>query len=186
MQHAVDMNRLHRGALQRRQQNAAQRISQRHAKAPLQRLGDHGRLALGIGAGASPAACSVGSVPASSSEWSRWHPSHCAARRRAAHPTPPRGNFGGGGLLWSPPDKDIVCHTLRLLRGRQPLWGIGVTSRMEVMVNPADCSERSANSRPSPGLPPPLRECACRAPGPSWRRPRPRPAPHRASIFAIP
>ena len=29
--------------------------------------------------------------------------------------------------------------------------GFGVTSRMEVMVNPAACSERSADSRPEPG-----------------------------------
>src|SRR5262249_45855374 len=56
-----------------------------------------------------------------------------------------------GGLFGSPPDENIVGHTRRLLRGRQPLCGIGVTSRMEVMVNPADCSERSADSRPEPG-----------------------------------
>jgi hypothetical protein len=55
------------------------------------------------------------------------------------------GIASGDGLFGSPPDENIVCHTRRLLRGRQPLWGIGVTSRMEVMVNPADCSERSAD-----------------------------------------
>src|SRR5947207_15707396 len=47
-----------------------------------------------------------------------------------------------------PPDN---IHTRRRLRGRQPLWGIGVTSRMEVMVNPAACNARSADSRPDPG-----------------------------------
>src|SRR5262245_43860828 len=42
-------------------------------------------------------------------------------------------------------------HTLRRWRGRQPLCGIGVTSRIDVMVNPAACSARSADSRPEPG-----------------------------------
>src|SRR5437867_9364851 len=42
-------------------------------------------------------------------------------------------------------------HTRRRLRGRQPLCGIGVTSRMEVMVNPAACNARRADSRPDPG-----------------------------------
>ena len=50
VQHAVDMHRLHRRALQRRQQNAAQRIAERHAEAALERLGHQGRHALGIGA----------------------------------------------------------------------------------------------------------------------------------------
>src|SRR3954447_11325622 len=42
-------------------------------------------------------------------------------------------------------------QTRRRLRGRQPLCGIGVTSRIEVIMKPADCSERSADSRPEPG-----------------------------------
>ena len=40
MQHAVDMDRLHRRALQRRQQDAAQRVTERLAEAALERLGD--------------------------------------------------------------------------------------------------------------------------------------------------
>src|ERR1700735_4559361 len=44
-----------------------------------------------------------------------------------------------------------MSYTRRGLRGRQPLCGIGVTSRIEVMVKPAACSERSADSRPDPG-----------------------------------
>ena len=51
MQHAVDMHRLHRRALQRGQQNAAQRIAERHAEAALERLGDDGGDARGVGAG---------------------------------------------------------------------------------------------------------------------------------------
>ena len=35
--------------------------------------------------------------------------------------------------------------------GRQPLCGIGVTSRIEVTLKPPDCSARSADSRPEPG-----------------------------------
>src|ERR1700735_3659653 len=44
-----------------------------------------------------------------------------------------------------------MSYTRRRLRGRHPLCGIGVTSRIEVMVKPAACSERSADSRPDPG-----------------------------------
>src|SRR5262245_60962699 len=42
-------------------------------------------------------------------------------------------------------------QTRRLLGGRHPLCGIGVTSRIDVMVKPAACSARSADSRPAPG-----------------------------------
>ena len=51
VQHAVDVNRRDRRALQGRQQNAAQRVAERHAEAALQRLGDGGRDALGIVSG---------------------------------------------------------------------------------------------------------------------------------------
>jgi hypothetical protein len=46
VQHAVDVHRLHRRALQRRQQDAAQRVAERHAEAALERLGDQRRLRL--------------------------------------------------------------------------------------------------------------------------------------------
>src|ERR1700742_5165066 len=42
-------------------------------------------------------------------------------------------------------------QTRRRLRGRQPLCGMVVTSRIEVTLNPAACSARSADSRPEPG-----------------------------------
>src|SRR5438067_12822747 len=42
-------------------------------------------------------------------------------------------------------------QTRRRLRGRQPLCGIGVTSRIDVTVKPAACSAGSADSRPEPG-----------------------------------
>ena len=40
VQHAVDMHRGDGGALQRRQQHAAQRVAERQAEAALERLGD--------------------------------------------------------------------------------------------------------------------------------------------------
>src|SRR5512142_3160000 len=42
-------------------------------------------------------------------------------------------------------------QTRRRFEGRTPLCGIGVTSRIEVIVKPAACSARSALSRPEPG-----------------------------------
>src|SRR6478735_1163516 len=46
----------------------------------------------------------------------------------------------------------IASHQTRLLlRGRQPLWACGVTSRTPVTSRPAACRERMAVSRPEPG-----------------------------------
>jgi len=42
VQHAVDLHRLYRGALQRREKNTAECIAERHSKAALKRLGDDG------------------------------------------------------------------------------------------------------------------------------------------------
>src|SRR5699024_5623916 len=39
----------------------------------------------------------------------------------------------------------------RRFGGRQPLCGTGVTSRIAVTSNPADCNARIADSRPGPG-----------------------------------
>ncbi len=44
-------------------------------------------------------------------------------------------------------------QTRRRLRARQPLWGIGVTSRIDVIANPTADSARRADSRPEPGPP---------------------------------
>src|SRR5450755_2033731 len=49
------------------------------------------------------------------------------------------------------PPSDVERQTRRRLRGRQPLCGIVVTSRIEVTVKPAACSARNADSRPDPG-----------------------------------
>src|SRR5437660_2324455 len=46
----------------------------------------------------------------------------------------------------------IAGHYTRLrFGGRQPLWGIGVMSRMSVTLRPAAARARSADSRPAPG-----------------------------------
>src|SRR3712207_5245942 len=42
-------------------------------------------------------------------------------------------------------------YTRRRLGGRQPLCGIGVTSVIDSTVSPADCNDRTADSRPEPG-----------------------------------
>ena len=42
-------------------------------------------------------------------------------------------------------------YTRRRFGGRQPLCAIGVTSRIEVMLNPIAASARNALSRPEPG-----------------------------------
>src|SRR6185295_17703054 len=45
----------------------------------------------------------------------------------------------------------LLPYTRRRLGGRQPLCGIGVTSRIDLISTPAACSARIADSRPLPG-----------------------------------
>src|SRR5216684_2282036 len=47
--------------------------------------------------------------------------------------------------------QEYLSYTRRRLGGRQPLWGIGVTSRSKTMWSPAAASARTADSRPEPG-----------------------------------
>src|SRR4051812_34695719 len=47
--------------------------------------------------------------------------------------------------------KLTLLYTLRRLGGRQPLCGIGVTSRIKLIRRPAACKDRMADSRPDPG-----------------------------------
>src|SRR4051795_6259640 len=44
-----------------------------------------------------------------------------------------------------------MAQTLRRFGGRQPLWGIGVTSLMPDTSIPVFCKDRMAVSRPEPG-----------------------------------
>src|SRR5215211_6485156 len=55
-----------------------------------------------------------------------------------------------------------MAQTRRFFGGRQPLWGIGVTSRMETTRRPTDASAWMADSRPLPG--PCTRTCTRRSP----------------------
>jgi hypothetical protein len=50
VQHALDADRGHRGALERRQQHPPQRVAERQPEAALQRLGDEGRAAARVAA----------------------------------------------------------------------------------------------------------------------------------------
>src|SRR5210317_186825 len=45
----------------------------------------------------------------------------------------------------------LPSYTRRFLGGRQPLWGMGVTSVILVILNPALLNARTADSRPGPG-----------------------------------
>ena len=58
-------------------------------------------------------------------------------------------NHSSGG--YSMIIKNNIVYTRRRLRGRQPLWGMGVMSLMVRMLRPAICSARTADSRPAPG-----------------------------------
>src|SRR5499427_1279051 len=66
-------------------------------------------------------------------------------------PHPPRGENLGGSTRAGLTVRAKKNHTRRRFRGRQPLCGIVVTSRIEVIVKPAACSDRRADSRPEPG-----------------------------------
>src|SRR5450432_1898829 len=45
----------------------------------------------------------------------------------------------------------VPYQTRRRLGGRQPLCGMGVRSRISVILKPVEASARSADSRPEPG-----------------------------------
>src|SRR5438128_2853019 len=45
----------------------------------------------------------------------------------------------------------VLGQTRRRLGGRQPLWGMGVTSRISEILKPAAWRARRADSRPEPG-----------------------------------
>src|SRR5256885_1305462 len=48
-------------------------------------------------------------------------------------------------------DNEDPSYTRRLFGGRHPLWGIGVTSLIDLMSRPLAASARIADSRPAPG-----------------------------------
>ena len=74
VQHAVDVHRLHRRALERGEQDATQRVAERLAETTLERLGDDGRESGSNRCRAGSGACSAESVLANFSGSSLFHP----------------------------------------------------------------------------------------------------------------
>src|SRR5579884_389159 len=70
-----------------------------------------------------------------------------------SRPPPVSGTYPIPARPVHPPhlNLQIQSHTRRRLGGRQPLWGMGVTSVMAVTSSPAACKARMAASRPAPG-----------------------------------
>src|SRR5262249_17395390 len=93
-------------------------------------------------------------APAEPADWSgvtchRRFPLYRLARVRLGAPS-------GCGCAWlqgrlHPRPPLARQQTRRRLGGRQPLCGMGVMSRMSVILKPAACKARSADSRPDPG-----------------------------------
>ena len=145
VQHAVDLHGGDGRALQRRQQHAAQRVAERQAEAALERLGDQ------RGQRLAPFDENSSLFGLISSCQFFWIIVDCPS---VSLPPSNRGRRSGmpqrsAAALMQRSKCD--AQTRRFLRGRQPLCGIGVTSRIEVIVKPAACSARSADSRPEPG-----------------------------------
>ena len=142
VQHVLDLDRGDRRALQRRQQHAAQRVAERQAEAALQRFGDEGRLALG----SPPALTSRLLGFLSSCQFLMltvmefpWGLGGMVNRRCALAVRRSRETAGREVSASRPAAQD---QTRRRLDGRTPLCGIGVTSRIEVIVKPTACSAR--------------------------------------------
>ena len=115
MQHPVDVDRLHGCALQRGQQHPAQRIPERHSKAPLEGLGNNRRLTLGIGARRYLQL--VWSDQLLPVLLNGHVGTHRVARRGGGPHTPlrPVGIVGGDGLFGSQPDeKDRLSYSAPL------------------------------------------------------------------------
>src|SRR6202030_3469360 len=151
VQHAVDVHRLHGGTLQRGQQDAAQRVAKRLAEAAFERFCDQRRKAVCIGAGGYLELVRPDKLLPILLD------RHCFTLRPVNLITGigDRGSVRAAKFQKTPqaaePPAYIKGQTRRRLRGRQPLCGIVVTSRIEVTVKPAAWSARNADSRPDPG-----------------------------------
>ena len=182
VQHAVDLHRDHGRTLQRGQQHAAQRVAERRAEAALERLGDDRRRPACVRARPETSSL-LGRMSSCQFFWftCMCHGSVIAAVAGAWHPVVV------SWLAAEAPPLPESRQTRRRFGGRQPLCGMGVTSRIAVTCRPQDCSARSADSRPEPG-PAHLDfdRSSCRAPWPPGRPVRRRPGRHRASTCASP
>src|SRR4029077_19455835 len=76
-------------------------------------------------------------------------------KARIGSATKPGGQTGGGVRRRATEARDeagqAAPQTWQRWGGRQPLCGIGVTSRIEVIAKPTAWSARNADSRPEPG-----------------------------------
>ena len=175
MQHAVDVHRLHRRALQRGQQNAPQRVAERHAEAALERLGDHRRLAL-----ASPPADTwslFGLISSCQFFWITFSPIAFSGAALAPRiPLRRVEKFGGAARRRDArrnrirSDAAPLARPAAVVRDRRHVAdrGDGEAGRLQRAQRRLAARARTATPR--------LRACACRAPAPSWRRLRRRPA----------
>src|SRR5437588_7182693 len=139
MQHVDDLNGGNGCALQRRQQHAPERITQRQAETALKRFGYDARDPVLFVAG----------IDLQFLRFNQFLPvflEHVLPHRfpdRRQMPLP-HSSDGQKNSLRS-------RYTRRRLGARQPLCGMGVTSRIAVTFRPTVCSARSADSRPAPG-----------------------------------
>ena len=183
VQHAVDVHRLHRRALQRGEENAPQRVARvsrqiraQAARPPPWRCAWH-RFRL------RPAAFRGGSVLANSSG-SRLHPSRRAARDIPRLPAPLSGKEKRRRALTRPPDQNsdaaALARPAAIVRDRRH-----VADRRHREARGLQRTQRRLTTR-SQGPRPRLRACACRAPSPSWRHPPRRLARRTGSTCASP
>ena len=121
MKHAVDLNPRDGRSLQRRQHDPPERVAERDPETALERFGRDDRRPAGIAPRLQVELAGLDeSLP-------------ILVRERCGHRlvSIPAGRAG--------PLVSFECcnHTRRRFGGRQPLCGIGVTSRMDVIVKPA-------------------------------------------------
>src|SRR5688500_15769379 len=76
---------------------------------------------------------------------------HALAAAQAADGSDVTSHLIQSSQLYLPERLGVVPHTRRRFVGRQPLCGIGVTSRIDFTSMPIVCSARMADSRPEPG-----------------------------------
>src|SRR6185437_13181614 len=149
-----------RRALQRGQEHAAQCIAERQPEAALERLGDGGGDALGIVAVLDRELLRLdqglpillnyhGSDLMTKARSTRYHSRRTPALRPAVPSRVAAPSIARRKPIFARPRR--ATQTRRRLGGRQPLCGIGVTSRIEVTAKPTACNARNADSRPEPG-----------------------------------
>lgn len=150
VQDIVDLHRGDGRALKRRHQYPTQRVAGRSAETPLQRLGDERRLPLRIIARLDLKLLrldQIGPILVDHAFCLHTCPrlmtdAGNARGKCEGHP----GSVPRGRVRMAV----IFVQTRRRFGGRQPLCAIGVTSRIDVMLNPTEASARNADSRPEP------------------------------------